>query len=182
MFECRALCVCVCVCPVWRTTELRLAEDDAKGSVFTSPGLSVADRDPLMPKDSTSKNAFGMLNQRSKWINHKRQNIHTLQKSFIFQHICASYLFLQSARVYAHGPLNAETRICSTRRRTSGPDPVCVACGKAQILMRCEDKNVAWSATGCCKNPADWLTSYMDVGSWWINNGVLTCPLRTDDF
>lgn len=55
------LCVCVCVCPVWGNHRVNV-----QGNVFTSPGLSVAGRDPLMPTGSSRKNAFGMLNWRSK--------------------------------------------------------------------------------------------------------------------
>lgn len=43
-----------------------LTEVGIKGSVLSSLGLSLSDRNPLKPTDSTSKNAFGMLKQRSK--------------------------------------------------------------------------------------------------------------------
>lgn len=80
------VCVCVCVSCV------KNHRIDVQGSVFTSLGLSVSGRDPLMPTDSFSKNAFGMLNRRSKWINHKKQNSHTLRTSSVFQRISASCL------------------------------------------------------------------------------------------
>lgn len=72
VFECSALCVYVCL--VWMITAV-----DVKGNVFTSPGLSEI---LSCPQTSTSKNAFGMLNQGSKWINHKKQN--TLHHIFRF--------------------------------------------------------------------------------------------------
>lgn len=51
------------VCVLCIKDHNHLSEVDIKGTVFSFLGLSGADRDPFMPTESASKNAFGMLNR-----------------------------------------------------------------------------------------------------------------------